>query len=395
MTTGREEDGDPEYVYELQKDGYDSDEWAEVWEKDMLICTDWSLKFATCEGHGGLPLLGPGGKEDGAELHPIAFCGLHNPKRDKALLGWPAGGAEAKEGHPFVFPKRTQPPYANEAIDKWASIYEKNLEIREKRKKGKGKKKEGAEEEKKTDPEVGRAEQPPKKGRKVPASRKEEEATAPASSQRRLQKGDQGWDSEQEEIALQEEILREQAKLDALRAKLKRKREQRGERKRAKAKTPPPKEDKKPTPPSPPPPPSPPMEKAPIPESKVAEEGGAKGVAAPAPKPKPKKRAQPKKSPTSRPMKGEDGWDSAQEELELQMEILREQEKEKQTKRRRVFKNTPEGETGTVPANAGADGAPSPIPEGNKSVPMETETTTTTTPKRWRDPFPGMDNPYL
>ena len=30
MTTGREEDGDPEYVYDLEKDGYDSDEWAEV-----------------------------------------------------------------------------------------------------------------------------------------------------------------------------------------------------------------------------------------------------------------------------------------------------------------------------------------------------------------------------
>ena len=230
---------------------------SQVWEKDMLICTDWTLKFASC-----CPLSG--GKGEEAVLHPIAFCGLHNPERDKALLGWPAGGAEAKEGHPFVIPKRTQPPYANEEIDKWASIYEKNLEIRDKRKKGKGrgrKREEVEEEGEEFGAEVGEAEQPPpKKGRKAPASRQPpsppagEESTAPAS-QRRLQKGDEGWDSEAEEvrrgcahtpafprslylpctvltfsvafssqIALQEEILREQAKLDALRAKLKRKR---------------------------------------------------------------------------------------------------------------------------------------------------------------------------
>ena len=156
----------------------------------------------------------------------------------------------------------------------------------------------------------------------------------------------------------------------------------------AKATTPPPKESK----PTPPPPLSDKEPSPSSPTSELAGKGVEVGEAAPLPKPKPKKRPLKKsKSSISRPQKGEDGWDSAQEELELQMEILREQERGKMTKRRRVFKEAPEPAAITVPAYV------APKKEENEPAPVEMQTKTTTAPPpegRYRDPFHGQENPY-
>ena len=314
ITTGGRDAEEPEYVYDLEKDGYDSDEWAEQWELDVLTCTDWPLRFAKCKTSEGSGFVvgANGALEESTNIsliHPVAFCGLHNPDRDKHLMGWPAGGSGAKGGHPFEILKRTSPPFANEAINKWTSAYEKNQEIKEKRKRHWKK----TPYEEASDNAEGTENNEPTKIGKITITK-------------HIERSDSEFDSEAEEQALVEEIEKEQAKLDALKAKLKKKRRKSADKRAASAM----------------------KGKEEVLAMKGKEDNTVLSPVAPSPVPpspvasSPKKRA-PARRPvkrsesgeSSKPKKGDDGWDSAQEELELQMEILREQEAMRMPKKRR------------------------------------------------------------
>ncbi|GMI09130.1 hypothetical protein TrVE_jg12627 [Triparma verrucosa] len=210
-------DVEPEYNFELEKDGYDDDEWAKVRRDDLMKCCEWTLRVARAN------FSGPHEAEESS--FPLVFCGLHNPDRDEGLKGWPAGGAP-EGGHCFAYPTRTPPPEANAAVDKWAELFARNQSIKEKRRKERAKEAYVAKKDS-TDTKDTKDTTKVKKRKKID-SPAEEKTNFPATSnyfpQKKAKKGEEGWDSGEEELALELEILREAQLQEEARKEMKTKR---------------------------------------------------------------------------------------------------------------------------------------------------------------------------
>ncbi|GMH46815.1 hypothetical protein TL16_g12459 [Triparma laevis f. inornata] len=223
MTLGGNEE--PDYVFELEKDGYDEYEWDKIRKNDLMCCSDWTLRMASVDfGRDSWVET-----EEEEKQFPVVFCGLHNPDRDEGLKGWPAGGASEESGHCFEYPTRTPPPQANEAVDKWAGLFAKNKMIQEKRRKNN--KDEFVEEEGGEVKKVVRRrvkKEPKEKKRKQELEKekgpKSSKYDAYGSPNKKAKKGEEGWDSAEEELELEMEILREAQMQEAARKEMKNKR---------------------------------------------------------------------------------------------------------------------------------------------------------------------------
>jgi len=115
---------------ELEKDGFDEDEWFRMRVDDMLVTSEYSLRIGICQTSDG------NNKKDRNDLvFPLVYCPMHHPARSRQFNGFPPG--PCRDENPFDTPRRAPPPAANEAVELWKTNFERSEATKEERRQAK------------------------------------------------------------------------------------------------------------------------------------------------------------------------------------------------------------------------------------------------------------------